>query len=273
VANHADSLGRYLAARRSQVRPEDVGLDPGARRRVAGLRREELAILAGISAPYYLRLEQGRVTHPSAAVVDALARALRLDTGAAAYLRQLAHLSASADAQSSGAQNVYDELDRVIDQFPMPAVILNRCQDVLAANRYARALSPEFAIGENVLRWRLLDPAARELYRNWEQSLENLVRGLREVAVADLDDRRLRALIDELTTASPLFRTLWNNADVGYRVGTVHMSHPQIGDIELRRNRLTMPHSGGQHMILLHAVPGSPTSHALTKLLQGPGPP
>jgi transcriptional regulator with XRE-family HTH domain len=270
MAGDADTLGRYLAARRAQVRPEDVGLEPGSRRRVTGLRREELAMLAGISAPYYLRLEQDQVTHPSAAVVDALARALLLDIESATYLRYLAHLPAGADPNSSGAQNVIDGFDRLIDQFPMPAVILNRCQDVLAANAYARALSPEFAIGENVLRWRFLDPAARELYLDWEHSVENLVRGLREVAIADLNDRRLHALIGELSTASQLFRTLWNRADVGYRVGTLRMRHPRLGEIELRRNRLSLPHSGGQHMILLHAEPDSPTAHTLPTLLSAP---
>ena len=266
VASKSDALGEYLKARRKQVHPEEVGLDPGSRRRVAGLRREEVATLAGISAPYYVRIEQGRVTHPSAQVVDALARALRLDVKATEYLRQLANLPGSGHALASGAQTVIDGLDRVIGQFPMPAVILNRYLDVLASNPCARALSPEYAVGENVLRWRLLEPAARELYVQWEGSLENLVRGLREVAVADLNDRRLRALIDELTTASPLFRELWNRADVGYRVGTLRMRHPRVGEIELRRNRLSLPHSGGQHMLLFHAEPQSPTAHALEVL-------
>lgn len=252
------------------MRPEEVGLAPGARRRVTGLRREEVATLAGISAPYYLRLEQGRVRHPSASVIDALAQALQLDVESAAYLRRLAHLSEGPYTQSSGAQNVIDGLDRVIDQFPLPAVILSRCQDVLAANPYARALSPEFTIGENILRWRLLSAAARELYVDWEPSVANLVRGLREVAVADLNDRRLHALIDELSARSPLFRSLWNTADVGYRSGKVRMRHPRIGDVELRRNRLGLPHSGGQHMILLHAEPGSLSARALTTLLDAP---
>jgi transcriptional regulator with XRE-family HTH domain len=269
VTRKADALGEYLSARRTQVRPEDVGLQPGSRRRVAGLRREEVATLAGISAAYYLRIEQGRVTQPSAQVIDALARALRLDVKATDYLRQLANLTSSRPP-SSDLQNVMDGLDQVINQFPMPAVILNRCLDVLASNPCARALSPEFAIGENILRWRLLEPAARKLYINWEGSSENLVRGLREVAVNDLNDHYLVALIDELTTASPLFGELWNRADVGYRVGSIQMHHPRVGDIELRRNRLSVPHSGGQHMLLLHAEPASPTARALEVLRQLP---
>jgi transcriptional regulator with XRE-family HTH domain len=266
VTRDTDTLGQYLAARRGQVQPEQVGLLTGSRRRVAGLRREEVATLAGISAPYYLRIEQGRVTHPSESVIDALARALLLDSHATTYLRHLAHLPESHQPRSEAA-SVTDGLETVIEQFPMPAIILDRCQDVLAANACARALSPEYAIGENVLRWRLLDPAARELYIEWEQSVENLVRGLREVAVIDLHDRRLRALINELTTASSTFRQLWDAAEVGYRTGTLRMRHPQIGNIELHRNRLSIPNSGGQHMLILHAEPKSPTAHALRDLV------
>jgi transcriptional regulator with XRE-family HTH domain len=225
VTRKADALGDYLTARRKQVRPEDVGLDPGSRRRVAGLRREEVASLAGISVAYYLRLEQGHVTHPSEQVVDALARALQLDVEGTEHLCQLAHLPGK-HGQEPVAQMIANGVDRLIDQFPMPAAIVNRCLDVLASNPCARALSPEYTIGENVLRWRILEPAARQLYSNWEFASENLVRGLREVAVTDLNDRRLRALIDELTEASPLFRQLWERADVGYRVGTTRCVIP-----------------------------------------------
>jgi transcriptional regulator with XRE-family HTH domain len=265
VARKADALGDYLTARRKQVRPEDVGLDPGWRRRVAGLRREEVASLAGISVAYYLRLEQGHVTHPSEQVVDALARALQLDVEGTEHLCQLAHLPGK-HGQEPVAQMIADRVDRLIDQFPMPAAIVNRCLDVRASNPCARALSPEYTIGENVLRWRILEPAARQLYSNWEFASENLVRGLREVAVTDLNDRRLRALIDELTEASPFFRQLWERADVGYRVGTIKMCHPRVGELELYRNRLTLPHSGGQHILIYHAEPQSVTARALEVL-------
>jgi hypothetical protein len=148
----------------------------------------------------------------------------------------------------------------------MPAIVASRCQDVLAANPCARTLSPEFAVGENFLRWRLLDPAARELYVNWDEATSNVVSGLREVAVSDLDDPRLRALIDQLSAASQHFRELWARADVGYRTGTVQMRHPHVGDIHLRRNRLSVPHSGGQHVIIYHAEPGSQSAQALEEL-------
>lgn len=261
----AGALGEYLRARREQIRPEDVGLAAGARRRVAGLRREELALLAGISVEYYLRIEQGRVTHPSAEVVDALARALRLDAGATEYIHRLASSTGSRLPQPDVAA-VADGLDQVIDLFPTPAAVVSRYQDVLAANPCARALSPEFTVGENFLRWRLLEPAARELYVNWDVATENVVSGLREVSASDRDDPRLRALIDQLSAASDRFCELWARADVGYRTGTIHMRHPRVGELHLRRNRLGVPHSAGQHMLIYHAEPGSQSAQALEEL-------
>ena len=142
MATEANALGDFLRARRQQVRPEDVGLVPGARRRVAGLRREELAMLAGISAEYYLRLEVGRDKHPSPQVIDALARALRLDTKARQHLHALV-TAPGADTPELEA-SAY-ALAEVIDEFLMPAILTNRYQDVLAANPLARALSPGFS--------------------------------------------------------------------------------------------------------------------------------
>ena len=136
MAVKANALGDYLRARREQVRPQDVGLVAGSRRRVAGLRREELALLAGISADYYLRLEQGRDKHPSAQVLDALARALQLDVKATEYLHQLA--SPSAGGRDIVGVDATDGVDELIDQFPMPTILASRCLDVLAANPVAR---------------------------------------------------------------------------------------------------------------------------------------
>ena len=132
MAAKANALGDYLRARREQVKPEDVGLVGGARRRVAGLRREELALLAGISSDYYLRLEQGRDKNPSAQVLDALARALQLDIKATEYLHQLASQSAARGLR--GRRGGADGMQELIDQFPMPAIVASRCLDVLAAN-------------------------------------------------------------------------------------------------------------------------------------------
>ena len=180
MAQEASALGDYLRARREQLRPEDVGLVAGKRRRVAGLRREELATLAGISSAYYLRLEQGRVTHPSAQVVDALARALRLDAKSTQYLHDLAAPTGGDISEVRKWRPT--RLAEVIDQFLMPAIVVNRYRDILAANPIARALSPEFTPGQNLVRWRLLDPAAREFYVNWDEATEVAVSGLRELS-------------------------------------------------------------------------------------------
>lgn len=264
----ANALGDFLRARRDQVRPEDVGLVPGARRRAPGLRREELAMLAGISAEYYLRLERGRDKHPSAPILDALARALQLDIKATKHLHQLAAPSISRWDQSA-LEVAAEGLDRLIDQCPFPAIVASRYQDVLAANPIAQALSPGFAPGQNFLRWRLLDPAARELYVDWDEATDAAVSGLRECAGIVPNDARMQRLIAELSIASPRFRELWAHADVGYRLGILHMRHPQVGDLFLYRNQLNVPHvprAAGQHLLLYHAEPGSDSARALEKL-------
>lgn len=268
VTVRANALGDYLRARRQQVRPEDVGLIPGARRRVAGLRREELAMLAGISAEYYLRLEVGRDKNPSPQVIEALARALQLDIKATRYLHQLANPITSRWDQSD-LDAVAEGLDELIDQLPFPAIVASRYQDVLAANPIAQALSPGFTPGQNFLRWRLLDPAARELYVDWDEATDAAVSGLRELAGTVPHDPRMQALIAELSSASPRFRELWARANVGYRLGTLHMRHPQVGDLYLCRNQLNVPHvphAAGQHLLVYRAEPGSDSARALEAL-------
>ena len=268
MAAKANALGDYLRERRQQVSPEDVGLVPGARRRVEGLRREELAMLAGISAEYYLRLEVGRDKNPSPQVVEALARALRLDIKATKYLHQL-----SSPIISHWDQSVLDAaaegLDELINQLPLPAVVASRYQDVLAANPIAQALSPGFTPGQNFLRWRLLDPAARELYVDWEDATDAAVSGLRELGGAVPDDPRMQTLIAELSSASPRFRESWARANVGYRFVVLHMRHPRVGHLYLSPNQLIVPHvpyAVGQHLLIYHAEPGSDSARALEQL-------
>jgi transcriptional regulator with XRE-family HTH domain len=260
----ASALGDFMRARREQVRPEDVGLDSGPRRRVPGLRREELAMLAGISVDYYLRLEQGRDEHPSAQVLDAIARALRLDVKATEHLHRLAGLRAVRSPRPV-AETAADGLDQLIGQISLPAIVANRYQDVLAANAIARALSPGFEPGENFLRWRLLAPAARDFFVDWDEATDVAVSGLRESAAGDLTDPRLRSLIDELSAASDRFRELWARADVGYRTGILHMRHALVGDLYLRRTRLSIADSDAD-MFIYHPEPGSDSAKALTVL-------
>jgi transcriptional regulator with XRE-family HTH domain len=265
MAAKGNALGDYLRARRGQVRPEDVGLIGGARRRVRGLRREELATLAGISSEYYLRLEQGRDKNPSAQILDAIARALQLDIKGTEYLHQLASPPGNRREQLD-LETAADGTDELIDQFSMPAIVASRCLEVLAANPLARALSPGFTPGRNFLRWRLLEPAARDFFVDWDESTDVVVSGLREAAGSDPDDPRLRALVEELSGASARFRELWARAEVGYRTGVIHMRHPDVGDLYLHRNRFNIPHSGGQHMLTYRAEPGTESAAALEAL-------
>jgi transcriptional regulator with XRE-family HTH domain len=265
VAVDSNALGEYLRARRGQVRPEDVGLVAGARRRVQGLRREELATLAGISSEYYLRLEQGRDKNPSAQILDALARTLHLDAKATEYLHQLASSTASRRGHAS-VEEAADDTEELIEQFALPAIVASRCLDVLAANSIARALSPGFAPGQNFLRWRFVDPAARDLYVDWDEATDVVVSGLREAAGSDPDDPRVRRMIEELSAASERFRELWARADVGYRASVIHMRHPKVGDLYLHSNRFNIPHSGGQHLLTYRAEPGSDSAKALDAL-------
>ena len=267
-ASKSNALGEYLRARRQRVRPEDVGLIAGARRRVEGLRREELALLAGISAEYYLRLEVGRDKNPSPQVVEALARALQLDIKGTRYLHQLANPIISR-WDDSVLDAVVEGLDQLIDELPFPAIVASRYQDVLAANPMAQALSPGWAPGQNFLRWRLLDPAARELYVDWKDATDAAISGLRELAGAVPDDPRMRALIAELSSASPLFREQWARGNVGYRLGTLHLRHPRVGELHLCRNQLNVPHVAhalGQHVLMYRAEPGTDSARKLEEL-------
>ena len=263
MAAEANALGDFLRARRDQVRPEDVGLVPGGQRRAPGLRREELAMLAGISAEYYLRLERGRAQHPSPQILDALARALQLDRKATRYLHDLA---APKEGDTPEPEVAAHGLAEVIDELVIPAILVNRYRDVLAANPIARALSPEFTPGQNSLRWRLLDPAARQFWVNWDEATEIAINGLRELSGACPNDPRMRALIAELSDASPRFREIWDRSEVGYRLGFHHMRHPQVGDLYLYRHRLNAPYPGGDHVLAYRAEPGSDSARALEEL-------
>jgi transcriptional regulator with XRE-family HTH domain len=270
VAQQPSALGDYLRARREQLRPEDVGMAPGTRRRVAGLRREELAILAGISVAYYLRLEQGRVTNPSEQVLNALARALQLDAIATRHLHTLTSPAEPATSDEDAAAYAFAD---VIDQFLMPAVLVNRYRDVLAANALARALSPEFTPGQNLLRWRLLEPAAREYYADWDEATEIVVSGLRQLSGSCPMDPSMRQLILELSDASPRFRELWDRADVGDRLGVHHVHHPIVGDLYLHRHKLLVPYPGGDHVLMYRAEADSDSARKLDMLRTTAGAP
>ncbi|MDG4809365.1 helix-turn-helix transcriptional regulator [Micromonospora sp. WMMD1120] len=261
-----NALGEYLRSRRELVRPQDVGLPAGGRRRVAGLRREELAMLAGISADYYLRLEQGRGQRPSAQVLDALARVLQLDADSTAYLHELAAPKPRRRARRRTEQ-VPVGIAQMIDQMPLPAFVQNKYLDVLAANALGRALSPSYHPGTNLLRAVFLDPAERDLHQDWDRATADAVAGLRAVSATDVEDPYLAALVGDLSLRSERFRRLWARHDVHKRVGgTSSIKHPEVGLMHLRHEKLAITGTDGQLLVIYHAEPHTAAAQALALL-------
>ncbi|MCO1599479.1 helix-turn-helix transcriptional regulator [Micromonospora sp. RHAY321] len=265
-------LGEFLRARRELVRPEDVGIGAGTGlRRVRGLRREEVALLAGISADYYLRLEQGRDRNPSVQVLEALARVLRLDRDATAHLIRLAQGQGSrrstraARARTAPPVRVPLSIRQLIDGWAgNPAYVQTRFFDVVAVNTLAAALSPNYAPGVNLLESVFLDPAERALRRDWDDTTEEGVAILRAHTGPEVDDPRLVELVGELSVRSERFRRLWARHDVHPQRGhVVRLTHPQVGDIDLQSNKLAIGGTDGLIMVVFHAEPGSRSAELL----------
>ncbi|WP_127502820.1 helix-turn-helix domain-containing protein [Actinoplanes solisilvae] len=260
-----NALGEYLRSRRELIRPEEVGLPAGRRRKVAGLRREELALLAGISADYYLRLEQGRDRHPSGQVLDALARALRLDDDGVAHLHKLA--AARPSRPAGRARRAPAGMARLIDQLPMPAFLQDRYGEVLAANAPARALSPHYHPEVNLIRAVFLEPEDRSLRPDWDRATREAVSGLRAMSADDLEDPVLAGLVEELSAGSSRFRELWARYDVRQRVGGISLfEHPRVGPLRLRHEKLLVAGGDGLTLVLYHADPDSDSAAALANL-------
>jgi transcriptional regulator with XRE-family HTH domain len=261
-------IGEYLRARRELVQPKEVGLPNLGRRRTPGLRREEVAMLAGVSADYYIRLEQGRDQHPSPQVLDALARVLQLDEDATAHLHGLAQPPAPRRRRSSRPERPPEPIIELMMSWPAtPAYIFGRYLDVLAANPMARALAPWFTAGENLVKGAFLDPRRRELRPDWERSLRGTVAALRANVGPDTDDPRLTELVGELSLRSEEFRQLWARHDVRPKgSGTTIMLHPQVGRLELSYTKFPIPETDRQTLSVYHAAPGSPSERALALL-------
>lgn len=231
-----------------------------------GLRREEVALLAGISADYYLRLEQGRDLHPSPQVLDALARALNLGEHATAYLHRLAQpprRSAHRPPEHvpSGIHPLLGSLTSV------PAWVQNPYLDVLAANPLAQALSAGYTPGTNLARMTFLDGTLRQRYEGWDELAARAVAGLRALTVDRAGDPYLSELIEDLTQGSPQFRRLWERHDANPPPsGWVDLSHPVVGLLHLRYDRLAILESPGLLLVLYQAEPGSLSQAALRRL-------
>ena len=257
-------IGDFLRARREQVRPEDVGIAVNGRRRVKGLRREELAVLAGISTEYYTRLEQGRDRNPSERVLDALARALALDGAAAAHLRELGD---PRRREPRSPELVRPSVVRLLASWEhTPAFVQGRYLDVLAANRLASALSPLYTPGTNLLRAALLDPAAEAV--DASANVRSMVAILRSTVGADLDDPRLAELVNELAARSEVFRRYWSQHDVVSRPATgVHVvRHPRVGRLVLRYDKFLVAGAEDQMLVVYQAEPCSRSEAALSRL-------
>lgn len=262
----ANPLGDYLRARRQLVDPQDVGVRVTGLRRVAGLRREEVATLAGISADYYLRLEQGRDRNPSQQVLESLARVLQLDESATTHLLSLSRPRTRATSRPR-QERVQVGILQLIEVIGLPAFVEGRYFDVLASNAMARAMSPTLKVGENRLRSVFLDPAERELYPDWERALAGLVAGFRASVGPLTDDPRCTQLVGELSLASEHFRRLWARHDVKIREGApTTLRHPEVGDLSLRREKLEIGGSDGHLLVLYHAEPGTRSAESLALL-------
>lgn len=231
-------LGSYLRARRELVSPQQAGIPPGGNRRVPGLRREEVALLAGISPDYYLRLERGRDKNPSAQVLASLARVLRLDDVERTYLLGLAAARPRAPRRRR-SEHVPARVHQLLAHLQIPAFVEGRAFDVLASNPMAVALSPRLRPGQNRLRSLFLDPEEQAFQQDWTTAAASFVASLRTTIGDDTDNPRFVELVGELALASQRFRTLWARHDVrNLDGGTTTVHHPVVGALRLHRDKL-----------------------------------
>jgi transcriptional regulator with XRE-family HTH domain len=275
---HNAELKEFLRSRRARLTVDDVEVrGTRAARRVPGLRREEVAQLAGVSVDYYSRLEQGRPLNVSDEVLDAIGRALRLDDLERAHLFQIARINPRRRRRRSPArvQRVRPGIRRVLDTLDdvAPAFVFGRRMDVLATNRLARALMTDFEAlpprERNMLRYTFLDESTRELYADWEDVARENVAVLRLDAGRHPDDPLLAELVGELAVKSPQFRRWWADHDVRERShGTKRYHHPLVGDLTIDYESVSLPGDPDQTLCIYTAEPGSASENAL-RLLAG----
>jgi transcriptional regulator with XRE-family HTH domain len=269
----AADLSDFLITRRANITPEQVGLPTYGTRRVKGLRREEVASLAGVSVEYYKRLERSNVSGVSDTVLDALAHALQLDDAERTHLFDLARAanpSAPRQRRRSSPRAVRPGLQQVLDSIDAPATLSNGRGDYLAANTLGRALyAPVFDGREqppNSARFTFLDATSQEFFIDWEHAARDLVAHLRSEAGRNPYDRALSDLIGELSTRSEPFRKWWAAHNVRYhQTGTKRLRHPIVGDLELNYEVMPLP-ADGLRLAIFTAEPGSTSADALRLL-------
>jgi transcriptional regulator with XRE-family HTH domain len=270
------ALAEFLRTRRTRLRPQDVGLEPGPRRRVAGLRREELALLAGVSADYYQRMEQGRDVHPSAQVLDALARALNFSAEESRHLHSLAAAArAPVRRRSYEPEEVPTTTLRLLRTMTAPAMVVGRFLDVLAWSPLAGVLLGEFSNlpqAERNLLSLLLHPEADRACPERAATVAELTAMLRTQVTADPGHPRATELVGELAVRSDEFAALWARHDVEETTrGRMRIDHPLVGELNLDWDAYPLPGAAGPMLLVCTAEPGSPDEqrlHLLTGLLQ-----
>lgn len=267
-------LREFLSTRRARLTPQAAGLpDYGGRRRVKGLRREEVAMLAGISVEYYTRLERGTPKGVSDSVLDGISRALQLDDAEHAHLFDLVRSlnTASPSRRRPSVERVRPAVQQIIDSMSAPAYVRNGRLDILASNAFGAALyAPVFeqtTRPANTARFAFLDPRASAFFVDWEKTASDAVAILRSAAGRDPYDKRLTDLIGELSTRSDEFRVRWAAHDVKFhQTGTKRLHHPMVGELTLGFEAFELAADEGQRLNVYTAEPGSPTDERL-KLL------
>ncbi|MEU4690165.1 helix-turn-helix transcriptional regulator [Actinoplanes sp. NPDC023714] len=274
--NNRAEVHDFLTSRRAKITPEQAGLPVAGQRRVPGLRRSEVAALAGMSVEYYAKLERGSLAGVSAGVLEAVARALRLDDAERAHLIRLAQ-----EANGSGAlirrsrakqATVRPSLQWTLDTITAPAIVGNHRQDLIAANLLGRAMYSDVYASDptgrpNFGRFTFLDAAARRFYPDWNLAAEMLVANLRTAAGVDPHDKALHDLVGELSTRSDDFRRRWGSHNVRiHGTGVKRFRHHVVGELELSYESMDLIAEPGLAMTIYAAEPASPTAEALTLL-------
>jgi transcriptional regulator with XRE-family HTH domain len=276
--DNRNDIREFLTSRRERLTPQEVGLpDFGGRRRVKGLRREEVALLAGMSTEYYVRLERGNGTGVSEAVLDGISRALRLDEAEHAHLYDLVRSANQGNnpgprRRPARSPQVGTSVLQLIDAMhDVPVFVQNGRLDAVATNRLGAALFSEMFVTPqrpvNAARFVFLDPRAQTFYRDWEGNARLIVALLRAEAGRSPYDRVLTDLVGELATRSDLFRTLWASHDVrAHRTGSKQVHHPVVGDLDLTFEAMDLTSAPGLQLLAFSAAPGSASYDGLQLL-------
>ncbi|TDV49939.1 helix-turn-helix transcriptional regulator [Actinophytocola oryzae] len=275
--DNRDEVRAFLSSRRERVGPEQVGLPAYGNRRVAGLRRGEVAALAGVSVEYYTRLERGNLAGASDSVLEAVARALRLDDTETAHLHHLARAAGPAPARARASRNKPPEIRpairRVLDSMTgVPAFLRNHRFDILAANPlgmalYSPMITADVELPVNSMRFTFLNPHAQAFYLDWAQVARAAAAALRIASAQNPDDQQLMNLIGELSMRSEPFRGWWAAQDVYvHRHGTKRFRHPAVGELELAFEGLEPVGGGGLTVLTYSAEPGTSSGDGLELL-------